>query len=92
LFTIVGGEGKYIPNNTHFDTTRANVEFSGAEAVDFLVEVGKHPEQRADFKGNMDVQALENFIKEKGAENIPLVMITITNNSGGGQPRYSIIP
>ena len=86
LFTIVGGEGKYIPNNTHFDTTRANVEFSGAEAVDFLVEVGKHPEQRADFKGNMDVQALENFIKEKGAENIPLVMITITNNSGGGQP------
>lgn len=86
LFTIVGGEGKYIPNNTHFDTTRANVEFSGAEAVDLLVEVGKHPEQRADFKGNMDVEALENFIKEKGAENIPLVMITITNNSGGGQP------
>jgi len=86
LFTIVGGEGKYIPNNTHFDTTRANVEFSGAEAVDLLVEVGKHPEQRADFKGNMDIEALENFIKEKGAENIPLVMITITNNSGGGQP------
>jgi len=86
LFTIVGGEGKYIPNNTHFDTTRANVEFSGAEAVDLLVEVGKHPEQRADFKGNMDVEALENFIKEKGTKNIPLVMITITNNSGGGQP------
>jgi tryptophanase len=86
LFTIVGGEGKYIPNNTHFDTTRANVEFSGAEAVDLLVEVGKHPEQRADFKGNMDVEALENFIKEKGTENIPLVMITVTNNSGGGQP------
>ncbi|MDP4116285.1 MAG: tryptophanase [Bacteroidota bacterium] len=86
LFTNVGGPGKYIPNNTHFDTTRANVEFSGAVAEDFLNEIGKHPEIRADFKGNMDVPALENFIKEKGVENIPLVMITVTNNSGGGQP------
>jgi len=86
LFSIVGGKGKFIPNNTHFDTTRANVEFSGAEAVDLLVEVGKHPEIKADFKGNMDVEALDKFILEKGAENIPLVMITITNNSGGGQP------
>lgn len=86
LFTNVGGPGKYIPNNTHFDTTRANVEYSGAVAEDFLNETGKHPEIIADFKGNMDVQALENFIKEKGAENIPLVMITVTNNSGGGQP------
>ncbi len=86
LFTIVGGAGKFIPNNTHFDTTRANVEFSGAEAVDLLNEVGKHPEIRADFKGNMDVEKLETFIKEKGVENIPLCMITVTNNSGGGQP------
>ncbi|PKL90133.1 MAG: tyrosine phenol-lyase [Ignavibacteriae bacterium HGW-Ignavibacteriae-2] len=86
LFFIVGSEGKFIPNNTHFDTTRANIEFTGTEAVDLLVEVGKHPEQRADFKGNMDVEALEKFIKEKGPENIPLVMITVTNNSGGGQP------
>lgn len=86
LFTIVGGAGKYFPNNTHFDTTRANVEFSGAEAVDLLNEVGKHPEIRADFKGNMDVEKLESFIKEKGVENIPLCMITVTNNSGGGQP------
>ncbi|MBN1300833.1 MAG: tryptophanase [Melioribacteraceae bacterium] len=86
LFFIVGGEGKFIPNNTHFDTTRANIEFTNAEAVDLLVEIGKHPEQRADFKGNMDVDALEKFIIEKGSENIPLVMITITNNSGGGQP------
>ena len=86
LFSIVGGKGKFIPNNTHFDTTRANVEFSGAEAVDLLVEVGKHPEIKADFKGNMDVEALDKFILEKGVENIPLVMITITNNSGGGQP------
>jgi tryptophanase len=86
LFSIVGGTGKSIPNNTHFDTTRANVEFSGAEAVDLLNEVGKHPEIRADFKGNMDIEKLEAFIKEKGAKNIPLCMITVTNNSGGGQP------
>lgn len=86
LFSIIGGPGKYIPNNTHFDTTRANIEFSGAEAVDLLCEVGKHPEQRADFKGNMDVEKLEKFIQETGVENIPAVMITVTNNSGGGQP------
>ena len=86
LFSIVGGKGKYFPNNTHFDTTRANIEFSGAEADDFLNEIGKHPEIRADFKGNMDIQKLEKFIQEKGKENIPLCMITITNNSGGGQP------
>lgn len=86
LFSIVGGPGKYFPNNTHFDTTRANIEFTGAEADDFLVEVGKHSEIRADFKGNMDTVLLEKFIKEKGRENIPLCMITVTNNSGGGQP------
>jgi tyrosine phenol-lyase len=86
LFSIVGGPGKYFPNNSHFDTTRANIEFTGAEADDFLIEVGKHPEIRADFKGNMDIEALEKFINEKGKENIPLCMITITNNSGGGQP------
>lgn len=86
LFSIVGGAGKYFPNNTHFDTTRANIEFSGAEAVDLLNEVGKHPEIRADFKGNMDVEKLEAFIKEKRVEKIPLCMITVTNNSGGGQP------
>jgi tryptophanase len=86
LFSIVGGKGKYFPNNTHFDTTRANIEFTGAEAVDILNETGKHPELRADFKGNMDVKKLDEFIKEKGVENVPLCMITITNNSGGGQP------
>lgn len=86
LFSIMGGEGKYIPNNTHFDTTRANIEFTGAEAVDLLIEIGKHPEKRADFKGNIDLTALEEFINEKGVDNIPLVMLTITNNSGGGQP------
>jgi tryptophanase len=86
LFSIVGGKGKYFPNNTHFDTTRANIEFTGAEAVDLLNETGKHPEIRADFKGNMDVEKLTEFIKKTGKENIPLCMITITNNSGGGQP------
>ena len=86
LFSLVGGEGKHIPNNSHFDTTRANIESSGAEAVDLPTEAGKHPEVIADFKGNMDVDALEAFIKNVGAENIPLCMITVTNNSGGGQP------
>lgn len=86
LFSIIGGEGKFVPNNTHFDTTRANVEFTNAEAVDLLNEEGKHPEIRAPFKGNMDIEKLENFIKEKGKENIPVCMITVTNNSGGGQP------
>ncbi len=86
LFTIVGGKGKFIPNNTHFDTTRANVEYSGAEAVDFPTAEGKKPELVADFKGNIDLHALKTFIEEKGPENIPLCMLTITNNSGGGQP------
>lgn len=86
LFSIIGGPGKFIPNNTHFDTTRANVEFTGAEAVDFLTEEGKNPSILADFKGNMDTEALEKFIIQKKPENIPCVMITVTNNSGGGQP------
>ena len=86
LFTIVGGKGKFVPNNTHFDTTRANVEFSGAEAVDFQTDEGKRPDVVADFKGNMNIPALQTFIEKVGANNIPLCMITITNNSGGGQP------
>ena len=86
LFSIVGGPGKYFISNTLFDTTRANIEFSGAEGVDLLCAEGTQPALIAPFKGNMDVARLEQFIQEKGAENIPLVMITITNNSGGGQP------
>ncbi len=86
LFSIIGGKGKFIPNNTHFDTTRANVEFSGAEAVDFPTEEGIHPDIIAPFKGNINLEALGRFIEEKGAANIPLCMITVTNNSGGGQP------
>lgn len=86
LFSILGGKGKYIVSNTLFDTTRANIEVSGADGVDFLCEEGKHPMVPAPFKGNMDVDALKAFIKDKGAENIPACMMTITNNSGGGQP------
>ncbi|AFN73941.1 Tryptophanase [Melioribacter roseus P3M-2] len=86
LFSILGGEGKYFISNTFFDTTRANIEFTGAEAVDLLCPEGKKPEVVAPFKGNLDVEKLKAFIEEKGKENIPLVMITITNNSGGGQP------
>ena len=86
LFSILGGKGKYFVSNTLFDTTRANIEFSGAEGVDLICEEGKHPSTPAPFKGNMDTVLLRKFIEEKGAENIPLVMITVTNNSGGGQP------
>jgi tryptophanase len=86
LFSIVGGKGKSIPNNTHFDTTRANIEFSGAEAVDLPTSEGKKPELIADFKGNIDLSALKAFIEKTGPENIPLCMLTVTNNSGGGQP------
>lgn len=86
LFSILGGSGKYIVSNTLFDTTRANIEFSGAEGIDLVCEEGKHPTIPAPFKGNMDTAALKNFIAEKGAANIPLCMITVTNNSGGGQP------
>jgi tryptophanase len=86
LFTILGGKGKYFPANTLFDTTRANIEFSGAEGIDLPCEQGKHPSVPAPFKGNMDTEALERVIREKGAANIPVVMMTVTNNSGGGQP------
>lgn len=86
LFSLLGGEGKVFPNNTHFDTTRGNIEFSGAEAIDLPTEIGTQPDVEADFKGNMNLDALENMIKEKGVENIPVCMLTVTNNSGGGQP------
>jgi len=86
IFTILGGKGKYFISNTLFDTTRANIEFSGAEGIDLLCEEGKHPTIPALFKGNIDIEALKKTIREKGAENIPMVILTVTNNSGGGQP------
>lgn len=85
LFLAVGGKGLVIPNNTHFDTTRANVEYTGAEAVDLPIPEGLQPSLRHPFKGNMDVAALEVLLESR-CSDVPLVMITITNNSGGGQP------
>jgi tryptophanase len=86
LFGVACKKGDVVPNNTHFDTTRANVEFTGAEAVDLLVAEGRQPALAHPFKGNMDVTALENLIGRVGHERVPLVMLTVTNNSGGGQP------
>lgn len=86
LFEILGGPGKVIPNNTHFDTTRANIEISGAEAVDLPVKEALTPSLIRDFKGNMDITALERLLKQKGPDRIPLVMMTVTNNSCAGQP------
>jgi len=86
LFGVACKKGDVVPNNTHFDTTRANVEFVGAEAVDLVIEEGKHPASTHPFKGNMNVAALEALIQQVGREHTPLVMLTVTNNSGGGQP------
>jgi tryptophanase len=86
LFNVMCKKGDLVPNNTHFDTTRANVEFVGAEAVDLLLPEARHPETNLPFKGNMDVAALDELIVRVGRERVPLVMLTVTNNSGGGQP------
>lgn len=85
LFSILGGAGRKIPSNTHFDTTRGNIEASGASAHDLLIAEGRRPELVHPFKGNMDLVALEAFLTEHGAD-VPCVMITVTNNAGGGQP------
>jgi len=85
LFTAIGGVGLVIPNNTHFDTTRANVEFTGAEAVDLVIPEGLDPASNHPFKGNMDVARLARLLSERAAD-VPVVFVTVTNNSGGGQP------
>jgi len=86
LFSVIAGPGSVVPNNTHFDTTRANVEYQGAEARDMVIPEGRDPAVDHPFKGNMDLGVLEQTIAEVGADRIPLVMVTVTNNSGGGQP------
>ncbi|HBY62150.1 MAG TPA: tyrosine phenol-lyase [Solibacterales bacterium] len=86
LFSTMCKKGDVVPNNTHFDTTRANCEFVGAEALDLPVPEARRPAEPAPFKGNMDVAALDATIQRIGKERVPLVMLTVTNNSGGGQP------
>ena len=86
LFSIMCKKGDIIPNNTHFDTTRANIEFHGVEAVDLPVAEARQPALQHPFKGNVDTRALRELIERVGPGKIPLAMITVTNNSGGGQP------
>ena len=86
LFSIMGGAGKLIPNNTHFDTTRANIEVSGAEALDLPVPEGSTPSIPSDFKGNMDLNGLADLLGRESTQRIPLCMLALMNNSSGWQP------
>jgi len=86
LFTTVCRPGQTVPNNSHFDTTRANIAYLGAEPVDLPCAASKVLADPHPFKGDMDLEALDRLLEERGADNVPLVMLTITNNSGGGQP------
>src|SRR5260370_29415456 len=86
LFSVMCKKGDIVPNNTHFDPTRANSEFVGARALDLPIPEAKEPARVQPFKGNMDPAGLGEEIESEGAKKIPLVILTVTNNSGGGQP------
>lgn len=86
LYGILGGKGKVFISNTHFDTTRANIEFTGATAIDIVYEEAEDPEADLPFKGNINLEKLQELIHKHGKENIAAVIITVTNNSSGGQP------
>jgi tryptophanase len=86
LFSVIGGPGKVIPNNTHFDTTRANVEYTGARRSTWSSPRAATRRRLHPFKGNMDVAALERFLAARKAMPCRLVLVTVTNNAGGGQP------
>jgi tryptophanase len=86
LFELIGGAENFIPSNNHFDTTRGNIEHSGATAVDLVIDEGVNPRSRHPFKGNLDPAKLEHLIEKHGTRHIPVCMLTVTNNSGGGQP------
>jgi len=86
LYGILGGKGKVFISNTHFDTTRANIEYTGATAIDIVYDEAKNPEIDLPFKGNINLEKLQELILEHGQENIAAVIITVTNNSSGGQP------
>ncbi len=86
LFGVMVKPGSFVPNNTHFDTTRGNIDFVGGNPVDLPCKESQDLDSDFPFKGNMDTEALEKFIAEHGPENIPVIMVTVTNNSGGGQP------